>query len=132
MGEIGKLGKKIIFMTSDVKVFAFTDFTQNVSAKWNAHELIGRKPRSEFGGASLRTIDFTIVLDAALGIRPRKMLSTLEAMVGNGTVETLIIGSKKVGLYKWKITSISESWETIYSQGEVAKITVNVSLEEYV
>lgn len=132
MARIGNLGKKIVFQTSDKKVLTFNNFTQKISGRWNTHDIIGKKPRSEFGGADLRKITFKVILDAMHGVRPRKIMEAMEKMVEQGKIETLVIGGKKVGKNRWKMTDISEAWDVIYNSGEVARATVNITLEEYV
>jgi len=131
MGQIGSLGINIIFETSDKRILNFINFTQQVSASWANHDIIGGKPKSEFVGANLRKVSFSITLDSRFGIRPRTILENIQKMVEDGTVEKLVIGNKTVGLNKWKITNANEAWNTIYSGGELAKATVALSLEEY-
>lgn len=132
MAKIGNLGKQIVFKTSDKKILTFNDFKQSVSGRWAVHERIGEKPRSEFIGPGLRNISFTIVLSVSNGIKPRKTLEKIEKMIEEGTVEYLIIGGKKVGNNKWKITDMSETWDVIYSKGQLARATASITLEEYI
>ena len=58
-------------------------------------------------------------------------MENMERMVERGEVEPLVIGSKKVGEGKWKMTDMSEAWNYIYSRGELVRATVDISLEEY-
>ncbi|MDU6040054.1 MAG: phage tail protein [Clostridium butyricum] len=132
MAKIGNLGKQIVFKTSDKKILTFNDFKQSISGRWAVHERIGEKPRSEFIGPGLRNISFTIVLSVSNGIKPRKTLEKIEKMIEEGTVEYLIIGGKKVGNNKWKITDMSETWDVIYSKGQLARATASITLEEYI
>ncbi|RDY27134.1 phage tail protein [Lachnotalea glycerini] len=128
---IGNLGKLITFQTSDKKILTFSNMKQSVSGRWKSHERIMRKPLSEFAGPELRSITFTIQLDAMLGVKPRKTLEKMEKAVEKGYVYPLILGGKKVGKHKWKITKMSEEWETIYNAGELVKAKLDLSLEEY-
>lgn len=132
MAQIGNLGKKIVFQTSDRKILTFNNFTQKISGRWSTHDVIGVKPQSEFNGPDLRKVTFKVTLDATYGVRPRKVMESMEKMVEQGTVETLVIGGKKVGKNRWKMTDIGESWDVIYNGGEVARATMNITLEEYV
>lgn len=131
MAQIGNFGKLIVFETSDSKVLNFNNFQKTVSANWGKHERIGKKPRSEFLNPELQSITFTIVLNAQHGVRPRKTLESIERAVEKGQVETLVIGSARVGKNRWKIIQMSETWDTIYEHGELAKATLNLTLEEY-
>ncbi len=128
--RIGAFGN-IIFETSDKKILTFDSFTQNISGRWAAHERIGLKPRQEFIGPSLRTISFNITLNAIYGVKPRTMLESLEKIVEDGTVNTLVIGTKAVGENKWILKEISETWDVIFNKGELVKASLSLSLEEY-
>lgn len=131
MPQIGNFGKTIIFMVSDKKVMAFQNFKQTVSGRWSIHDLIGQKPKSEFNGPGIRKITFEIMLDATLGVKPRTIIERIEKVIENGYAAELVIGGKPVGLSLWRITSMNETWDVIYSGGELAKAKISLSLEEY-
>ena len=131
MAQIGNFGKLIVFETSDSKVLNFNNFQKTVSANWGKHERIGKKPCSEFLNPELQSITFTIVLNAQHGVRPRKTLESIESAIESGRVESLVIGAAKVGKNRWKITQMSETWDTILSHGELMKASLNLTLEEY-
>ena len=131
MAQIGNFGKLIVFETSDSKVLNFNNFQKTVSANWGQHERIGKKPLSEFLNPELQGITFTVTLNAQHGVRPRKTLENIEKAIESGRVESLIIGAGKIGKNKWKITQMSEAWDTILSHGELMKATLNLTLEEY-
>ncbi len=131
MAQIGCLGEQIVFSTSDQRILTFQGFTQKISGRWSKHAIIGCRPLSEFNGPELRRVTFKIMLDAKYGVRPRRMMETMEEMVEKGLVESLVIGNKKVGVNRWKMTEISEAWDIVYSGGELAKATVSITLEEY-
>ncbi|BBF42012.1 hypothetical protein lbkm_0694 [Lachnospiraceae bacterium KM106-2] len=130
--RIGNWGKDIVFETSDKKILTFNDFNQKVSARWSNHERIGKKPLSEFMGPDLRSITFNIVLSATLGVKPRKTMDKIEKCVQKGKVNSLVIGGKKIGKNKWKITSVNEKWDFVYARGLLAKATLSLTMEEYV
>lgn len=127
---VGKYGD-IVFETNDKRILAFNNFTQNVSGRWSSHAVIGKKEKSEFNGPGKRKVTFKMTFCAELGIRPRDMLKKLEDIVENGKVDYLVIGGKAVGENRFVVTSLSETWNTVYSGGELAKASVSVTLEEY-
>lgn len=131
MGKVGNLGREIVFETSDERILTFRRFSQKVSGRWSSHEIMKEKPKSEFHGPGLRTISFEVVLDVNFGIRPAEILGNMERMIEKGKVETLVIGGRKIGKEKWKMTSMSEAWNYIYSNGELAGATCSITLEEY-
>ena len=129
MAVIGSYGR-VVFEVSDTRVLTLGGISQTVAARWQEHTVINTKPRSEFLSADLRGMTFSITLDAALGVRPRDMLRQLESMVEGGEVNYLIIGGRPVGGL-WKILTMSEAWDVVYSHGELAKATAKITLKEY-
>lgn len=130
MGQVGTFGP-IVFEVSDKKVLTFTALKQSVLAQYSDHKLINQKPKKEYVGAGLRSIKFSITLDATLGVRPQKMLTDLEYITESGYADYLVIGDKSIGDNRFCITNISEAWDVVYSGGELAKATVEVTMEEY-
>lgn len=131
MGAIGSLGD-LVFQVSAKQVRTFQDFTRNSSARWADHERQGAKQISEFLGADLDEITFTMRFDAALGVNPKQEMDRLLNMNRSGTVSTLIIGGTPIGTYKWSIRSVGQTWKTIDAMGRIINATVDVTLKEYV
>ena len=73
-----------------------------------------------------------MVLNAEHGVKPRKTVENIEKLITSGRPQTVVIGSRRVGTGKFVITEMSEEWERIFNRGEVAKITCDLTLEEYV
>ena len=130
MAKVGSWGN-IVFEVSRKKLFSFSNLSKTVESRWNEHEIIGKKPKSEFNGPELDAGQLDIVLDVNYGISPMKMLAKLEKAVANGTVNYLVIGKNKIGSGKWKITKISEDYKTIYANGAIAKIELSLDIKEY-
>ena len=93
---VGKYGD-VIFETSDKKILAFKNFTQNISGRWSGHAVIGKKEKMEFNGPGKRKVSFKMTFNAVYGIRPREMLEKLESMIEQGKVDYLVIGGRAVG-----------------------------------
>ena len=121
---IGTLGPNIIFAVNDQYALTFSGMTREVSGRWATHETPGTKPRAEFLGPGLHTI--------SLGVRPRRVLETIERMVEEGTAEYLILGFRPVGKNRFRLTGSSETWDTIYNRGELVRAKLTLTLEEYV
>ena len=116
---IGTLGTKIVFEVSAEQVLTFESLSREVAGRWAAH------------GPAAQTASLTIRLSAALGVKPRAMLETVEEMVESGDAEYLIIGGKMIGRNRFYIESASESWDRIYSRGELAAASVTLNFGEY-
>ncbi len=127
---IGSFGD-IIFEVSDSKVQTFSNFSRSVGANYSSHQLINGKARSEFTSPKLQTVSFNMQFNSQFGTKPRNMLDKLAEMAEKGQVFFLIIGGKPIGKNRWKITSLSESWDKIYTRGELSSATVSVQMEEY-
>ncbi len=128
---IGTLGNKIVFEVSDAAVMTFQSMSREISGRWAEHEAMGVKPKPEFLGPGNQSISLPITLSSALGVRPRTVLQTVEDMVESGAAEYLVIGTKPVGKNPFRLTGSSETWDRVYSKGELAKATVTITLEEY-
>lgn len=128
---VGSLGHRIIFTVSDKQVLTFSNMTRETAGRWATHEAMGVKPRAEFLGPDCQKVSFDITLSVSLGVRPRHVLEAIEDMVESGDAEYLIIGSRPIGRHPFRITGSSETWDTVYSGGELAKAKVSLTLEEY-
>ncbi len=132
MGLIGNFGKRIVFETSDRRILTFSGMSQKVSGKYSKHNVIGQKDRPEFTGPGNRSISFKILLDVSMGIRPRDIMNNIETAVEKGETEYLIIGGRPIGDNKFCISSVSEVFDVVMGKGEIARASLNVSMEEYV
>ncbi len=131
MGIIGNFGKTITFEVNSNKIVTPKDIKRSVSARWQAHNILGKKPKSEFLGPDIDETSLTVVLSAEHGIRPRATLDRMESAVASGTVDYLVIGGKIVGKNKVYLESMSEEWNCVWNQGELVKATVELVFKEY-
>lgn len=129
---IGNLGKAITFEVSSSKVLTFNNLSRTVKGRWTQHNIIDGKPKSEFLGPDLDGATFKVFLSAMHGVPPRKTIETIEKAVTQGTVLPFVVGGKKVGSNNWVITAVSETWNCVYSKGELVSADVNLTLQEYV
>ncbi|MDY0063397.1 MAG: phage tail protein [Myxococcota bacterium] len=120
----------IVFEASADLVRTFGDAALKSSARWEAHEVIGRKPVQEYLGPALRTLGFAIRLDARLGVDPEAEAAALRDSVEQGEVLAFVLGGRPVG--DWFIKELSETWRHVMADGRVQVIVVELSLEEYV
>lgn len=128
-GRIGNIGKTVVFCTSDEGILAFSKMGHTVKGRWVSRPRFKRKPRKQFLGPDAETISFNVVLNAQLGVAPRKTARAIEKLVRTGKPQTVVIGGRKMGRYV--VTEVSEAWERVLNMGEVAKMTCDLTLEEY-
>ena len=132
MGLIGNFGSRIVFETSDRRILTFSGMTRKVSGKYSKHSVVGQKDRPEFTGPGNQSVSFKILLDVSMGIRPREIMDSIEAAVEAGEVEYLVIGGRPIGGNKFYISSVSEAIDVVLGGGEIARASLNISMEEYV
>lgn len=128
---IGKWGKDIKFFVKDMKVLSFTNMKRKASARWATHNIIGKRAKTEFLGPGMDEIAMDIILNAELGVKPRKVMKKIRTACEKGEINYLYIGGKKVCVNKMAITDTSEAWERIWNRGELVKATVSVTFSEY-
>lgn len=131
MARIGVFGD-IVFETSDKRILTFQGFQREVASRWAQHDVIRRKPASEFLGPELDTITFTVILNANLGVKPIAEMNKWLRYCRGGVAHTLVIGSSALGVDKWTVESASQMWDVIWNDGKVFSGKVDVSLKEYV
>lgn len=128
---IGYFGK-VVFKASHKKVLTFSDLKHDTAGRWEKHNVIGKKPTSEFIGPDLDTISFTIHLNGANGVKPRTEMEKWIKMANNGVAEILVIGHKPLGKDKWIVKSVSNVWDVVFNKGELYSGKIDVTLEEYI
>lgn len=128
---IGNWGADIVFRVSDRQVFTFNSLNRTVGSEWATHSRIGQKDQVEYLRPTLQKMTFTITLDATLGVRPRATIDKMADYAERGTVRAMVIGGKRLGRHKWRITDISEAWDTILNKGELVRATLSVTMQEY-
>lgn len=130
MAKIGSYGE-IVFEVSRKKVQTFYDYQSSVSSRWNEHEIIQKKPKSEFVGPGLEEISFSVKFSASLGVNPTKQLEKLRAMVNSGKVAAIILGGKPISQNYYSLQRFDESNHVIDNKGRLLAVDVTLNLKEY-
>ena len=128
--QVGCFGN-LVFSVNSKKVFTLENIQGSTGSEWATHNTTGGKPKSEKTGEKLMSYKFTVTLDAQFGVKPREMLTTIQQMAQNGTVDYLIIGNEPVGMCLFKLTDASDKWDCVTSGGRLVRCKVDLSFEEY-
>ncbi|MGO4540382.1 phage tail protein [Paenibacillus sp. 2TAB19] len=131
MSGLGSFGP-VVFVVSGETLRTFDDLKRTSASRWAKHDVIGRRPLTQYVGQGLDTISFTMRFDVAYGLNPRKEMDVLRNMEREAGAHALIVGGKGFGTGFWIITGLDQSLETIDSAGNVIAATVTINLEEYV
>ena len=127
---IGVFGP-IVFEVSDSLIRTFDDFSRTNSERWEVHAIEGAKPKSEFVGPGLDKITFTLSFTLVLGVNPIEEMDRLVRMSRNGEVHSLVIGNKRFGMNKFKLTNVGGAYEQFDNNGVLWSSSTHVELEEY-
>lgn len=131
MAEIGTLGE-VVFTVSYDLVRTFQDYKRNSSARLQTHEIIGKKPVTEFLGPGLDSISFAIDLSAFKGVNPKEEAEKLRKIMQNGEYVNLVIAGSPVSDNKWVIESINESVSARDGKGNIIRAKVDITIHEYI
>ncbi|MCM3141296.1 phage tail protein [Brevibacillus sp. MER 51] len=130
MSNLGSLGP-VVFVASAETMRTFTDFTRSGASRYADHEILGKKPKSQWIGPGLDTITFSMKFDVLYGLNPRKELAQLVEIERAGKAMPLTIGGVGIGVYMWIITALSQKWDIVDNHGHVLKATADLTLKEY-
>ena len=90
-----------------------------------------KTPLAEFTGNGAETISFSMLLSVHLGIKPKREAEKLREYLNEGKTLYFILGTERIGNYKWVITKLSQSDFRIDNKGNVIAVKVNVTLNSY-
>lgn len=130
MAFIGYFGD-IVFECSEDKMLTPQKFEREGSSRWKDHDLLLRKPVSQFAGPSLEKISFTIILSAMHGINPETQLKALRDIRDRGIVLPLVLDSKPISDNYWRLDSVKEGNNIFDGSGWCFHSEVELSLTEY-
>ena len=108
-----------------------TNYGRESSARWAEHNLLLRKPVSQFGGPGLEKLSFDIILDSDHGIGPEQQLKKLRKMRDTGAVFPLVIGGRPVTQNYWRLDSLKEGNCYWTPTGQLQQCIVSLQLTEY-
>lgn len=127
---IGYMGD-IVFVVSPDYMITPMDYERESAGRWSEHDLLMRKPVSQFGGPGLEKLTFSIILDMVHGVDPQKQLEKLRKMRDSGAVFPLVIGGKPVSQCYWRLDSIKETGHYWSADGHLLQCTPALTLTEY-
>lgn len=134
MGKVGSLGKIKFYVRNtdgNPEILSFSGMTRESSARYEEHPVNGKKAMLEFVAPQPDQINMTIVARKDFGVSPYEVQKQLYAYKDKGTACTFMLGGRRIGAYKWVITSISDAYQTIRINGKVTGMSFSVTLKEY-
>jgi hypothetical protein len=108
-----------------------TNYERESTARWAEHDLLLRKPVSQFGGPGLEKLSFSIILDADHGVSPALQLKKLRKMRDTGAVFPLVVGGRPVTQNSWRLDFVKEGNCYWTPDGQLQQCIAQLSLTEY-
>lgn len=130
MAEMAKWGK-LVFSVSSERQLTFSSMEREVESRWQEHHVPGGRPRSEFLGMEAASVELECEFSAHRGIKPRQQLEALEASCASGEVNPLYVGGKRVGAGPMYVAKVSSDWGEVWNQGELVRVSVDITFKEY-
>ena len=121
-----------VFQVSDRKMLALRDISRTAGSNWSTHNTIEGKPKTQYQAPMLRSASGTVTLRADYGVKPRAQLEEMAKAAEGSKAYPLIIGGKPLSQNPRRLTEVSETWNTVYTGGELFSAEVSLSFEEYV
>ncbi|WP_232277199.1 phage tail protein [Paenibacillus sp. 481] len=119
-------------MATNQKIRTFDGFSRSTAGRWAKHEVLGRKPLTQWIGPNLDTASFAMQFSIQRGMNPINEMAKLQQLAATGKAVPLIVGGRTIGTGMWVITSVEQKWEQIDNKGRILSGGVTVNLEEYV
>ncbi len=128
--QVGCLGD-IVFQVSSNTIKTLDKITWSGSARYGEHKRHLTNALTEFTGIDADTISFEVVLSLYLGVDPMAELARIWEYERSGKANSLVIGEKVYGKYRWAIQKHKVKMQTFDGKGNVTGVTVAVDLLEY-
>jgi hypothetical protein len=118
-----------MFLVSPSMVMTLEGLTTSLKLKEDSeNDTSGTQPTNT-RGRELRPITFKTTYLAAAGVDPRAQIESWETDIGNAN--PLLIGGKRFGAAKMKLTQVATSDILLSVNGDFLKAVVSITLEEY-
>lgn len=127
---IGYMGD-VVFVCASYYFITPAELKRSSEARWETHDLLLRKPVSQFKGVGLESLSFKLYLRKDHNIDIQDTMRTLRAMRDTGKVFPLIIGGRPVSQNYWRLNSISEEEMYFDPLGKLIQMSASVQLTEY-
>ena len=128
MGYMATWGPKG-FIVSTKKIAVMEGLSTSLSLKQDSENDTSGTQTTNTRGRELRPITFKVTYLAAAGVDPRGQIDEWEAQLGNAY--PLIIGGKRFGAEKMKLTKVETSDILLSNSGGFIRAVISITLEEY-
>ena len=119
------------FTVSQRKIFTPRNLKGSAGSDWATHELIGRKPTSQWVGPKPKSYTLDIWLRVQDGVNPRSTLSYFQRIAESSKVDWFIIGGTPLSSHPFRLVSVSDEWDAVLNGGAMVECKASLTIEEY-
>jgi len=128
---VGSLGD-IVFTVKASMVKTIRDIAYTGKANISTHTRHNKVGLVEHTGEAPAQMTFTMRVSRFLNADPKADEEKLNAYIANGTALTFMLGTERIGRYKWLVQQFKSSVQNTDRQGNPVDVDISISLIEYV
>lgn len=127
---VGNYGDAV-FETSDDRILTYRNFRRDITPRFAISDVIQKKPKTEYLGPGLDVVSFEVILNAAFGYNPNKIMDMFMIYARDGHAFPLVIGPKTIGVDKWHLSAVGIPVYIFGGSGEVISAACELTFQEY-
>jgi len=127
---VGSFGS-VVFQASRNKILTFDDLKRSTAPRWATHDVHLKKPIPEYLGPGQDIINFTMIFDVSLGVRPLNEMERIMVLCRDGVPHRLVIGGVPFGAKQWVITNYEQMYTHFDGRGNLMRGSSSVTMKEY-
>lgn len=127
---IAVFGNKV-FEITDSKIYTMEGLQYSSSLETEKQDAEGKKPSTYIKGPGLNELNFTLKLDATLGVNPRREIESWEQIKDASVAYPFILGRSPLGS-KWLLVDVNASNTVVDNIGNMLKAELQLKFDEYV
>lgn len=121
----------LTFEVSSQKLLTVKGLQGSSGSEWASHDRTGGKARAQWIAPKIRRYSLELRLRAQDGVNPRETLEQLQRAAESPAADHFIIGERPLSDLPFRITELTDSWDTVISNGVLTACTVGLTIEEY-
>lgn len=128
---VGSLGD-IVFTVKANKVQTIRDMAYTGKANISTHTRHNKVGLAEYTGEEPAQVTFSMRVSRFLNADPKDAEDKLKSYVAKGTTLTFVLGTERIGRYKWLVQQFKSSVQNTDRQGNPIDADISITLIEYV
>lgn len=128
--NIGALGDIYFYVDTD-QIQTIRDMVEKVSSSVSTHARRNSTELAEFTGSKAAQFTFSMLSSKFIGADPEAAKSLLYEYCKTGRILLFLLGTERIGSYRWVISNVKASITRTDRSGKPAEYDFSVTLTEY-